>query len=665
MTGTASTFAGKIYASNDDPAYSFASDTTTGLSRTGTNQMAFKVGGTQTLELAADLSATFAGTITGTTATFVKDQNADSKIQLYNANAGAAAEATIYVTNSSAASAGLFLGTAGTGTTTAGGFIQDGCHIGSGSNASGGLSIMTRAAADMRFYTNGHTNERMRIDAASGDVTIIAGYGGGTYPLRVGYGSYASFTPTFSIADTGNVKIGTATTITPATQADDLVIDNGATESGITIVSTSAGGIRFGDAASASIGSIEYGHSSNTMSFGTNGSTALTINSAGNLGLGTTDPTSDAIVRLIEIENATSAGIAFDATGARKFSLYSSSSSTFALRDETAGANRLIVAAGGEIGIGGAPVTSRTLSIYNTSANNELEFQGTDYTNIYSQTTSQMALEVLGAGGTLKLATTGGHMTIDADGNAGIGNGFNNTNAERWQFLSKPTSGGACASNGGSGYFAFGDGYSTDDAILMVRNDGDRGSKGHASGSSLFKAEFNDGNTAMDINKDGTVMFGKTNANVDTVGHRFDSDGASYTSITTSDGTHYVRDTTTSLYRFYVTGGGVIYATNTSISSISDVTLKENIKPLETGLDEILKLQPRRFDWKNGDGKNIAGFVAQEVEEVLPDLVSDAKYTDEETKKSLKMGDMIPTLVKAVQELKAEVDELKKNCNCK
>jgi hypothetical protein len=26
-----------------------------------------------------------------------------------------------------------------------------------------------------------------------------------------------------------------------------------------------------------------------------------------------------------------------------------------------------------------------------------------------------------------------------------------------------------------------------------------------------------------------------------------------------------------------------------------------------------MKLQPRRFDWKNGDGKNIAGFVAQEV----------------------------------------------------
>ena len=79
----------------------------------------------------------------------------------------------------------------------------------------------------------------------------------------------------------GNVKIGTATTITPATQADDLVIDKGATESGITIVSTSAGGIRFGDAASASMGSIEYNHTSDYMRFGTNASERMRITSGG------------------------------------------------------------------------------------------------------------------------------------------------------------------------------------------------------------------------------------------------------------------------------------------------------------------------------------------------------------------------------------------------
>jgi hypothetical protein len=117
-------------------------------------------------------------------------------------------------------------------------------------------------------------------------------------------------------------------------------------------------------------------------------------------------------------------------------------------------------------------------------------------------------------------------------------------------------------------------------------------------------------------------------------------------------------------YRFYVADGGTIYATSTSITGISDASLKENIRDLETGLSEVMALKPRRFDWKNGDAQNVAGFVAQEVAEVLPELVSDYAYSksddgDDIIKKSLRMGDMLPTLVKAIQELKAEVDSLK------
>ena len=81
----------------------------------------------------------------------------------------------------------------------------------------------------------------------------------------------------------GNVKVGSSATVTPATQADDIVIDKGASESGITIVSTAAASLRFGDAASASVGYIEYNHSSNAFSFGTNGSTNFTITSGGNV----------------------------------------------------------------------------------------------------------------------------------------------------------------------------------------------------------------------------------------------------------------------------------------------------------------------------------------------------------------------------------------------
>jgi len=82
---------------------------------------------------------------------------------------------------------------------------------------------------------------------------------------------------------------------------------------------------------------------------------------------------------------------------------------------------------------------------------------------------------------------------------------INATNADNWNLVVKSTTGGTIASGGGMGYFALGDNYTTSDAILQVRNDGNRGSKGHASGSSLFKASFNDA-TAFEIKKSGQVQ---------------------------------------------------------------------------------------------------------------------------------------------------------------
>jgi hypothetical protein len=112
---------------------------------------------------------------------------------------------------------------------------------------------------------------------------------------------------------------------------------------------------------------------------------------------------------------------------------------------------------------------------------------------------------------------------------------------------------------------------------------------------------------------------------------------------------------------FYVVGSGQIYSTSTSIIAISDQTLKANVRALETGLAEVLELKPRRFDWSEdsiNEGKNIAGFIAQEVQSVLPDLVAPYQYGKSETKLGLKMGDMIPTLVAAIQELSAKNDAL-------
>ena len=111
----------------------------------------------------------------------------------------------------------------------------------------------------------------------------------------------------------------------------------------------------------------------------------------------------------------------------------------------------------------------------------------------------------------------------------------------------------------------------------------------------------------------------------------------------------------------YVGMAGTIYARSTSISSLSDARRKENIVDLETGLTEVMALRPRRFDWKNsqeGDDRQIAGFIAQEVEAVLPDLISSYKDEEVDDLKSLRMGDMLPTLVKAIQEQQATIESL-------
>jgi len=166
----------------------------------------------------------------------------------------------------------------------------------------------------------------------------------------------------------------------------------------------------------------------------------------------------------------------------------------------------------------------------------------------------------------------------------------------------------------------------------------------------------------MRIDSSGNVMVGQTSFSSTTVGVGINPAGllniAQNSSVSGGTGLQ-IYSTAASAFRFYVDMAGTIHATSTSITAISDVSLKTNVKPLETGLAEVMALQPRRFDWIDGNATNVVGFIAQEVESVLPDLVAPFKYNEEETKLGLKMGDMIPTLVKAIQELSAEVEALK------
>lgn len=154
----------------------------------------------------------------------------------------------------------------------------------------------------------------------------------------------------------------------------------------------------------------------------------------------------------------------------------------------------------------------------------------------------------------------------------------------------------------------------------------------------------------------GNVLIGKATTGVDTAGFRFDSNGVLFSSVATGENTYYLRDITNSVYRFYVTAAGTINATNPVISVISDIRLKENITDLEIGLDAIMALRPRKYDWKKESGnigKNVRGFIAQEFEQIFPDLIDESINPAPEGEEPYKQirQDLIPVLVKAIQEL--------------
>ncbi len=172
----------------------------------------------------------------------------------------------------------------------------------------------------------------------------------------------------------------------------------------------------------------------------------------------------------------------------------------------------------------------------------------------------------------------------------------------------------------------------------------------------------------MRITSGGELLINATsNSATSDDGSKFVSNGRLFQVSSYSDNTQEslsMYSTTASAYRFYVGWGGTIFATNTTISGISDIRVKENIRDLDAGLDKIMALKPRLFDWKEGKGKDIKndrGFIAQEFEEVFPDLIDEYKQELEEGEEPYKSvrADLIPVLVKAIQELKTEIDSLK------
>jgi hypothetical protein len=99
-------------------------------------------------------------------------------------------------------------------------------------------------------------------------------------------------------------------------------------------------------------------------------------------------------------------------------------------------------------------------------------------------------------------------------------------------------------------------------------------------------------------------------------------------------------------------GMSVGVVTATDFNSASDINLKENIKTIENSLNTIEQLRGVTFNWKENQKPSL-GVIAQEVQEILPELVNNG------TIKSVNYNGIIGVLIEAIKELKKEVEELK------
>jgi hypothetical protein len=254
-------------------------------------------------------AATFSSSVTA--GKIISSASLDTEADLAvftNTSSGTSAIATIFVRNAASVDSSTFISTLGTGYTTTGGFIQDSGVIGTGTEISGGLSIMTRANANMRFYTNGHTNERMRI-TSGGDVFINNSSGVTlndlTNKLSVSSTSYNlfdisrfsnnAFGPNFYLVKSRNGSIGGNTIVA---NGDNLgnISWLGANGTGFTDAASIKAEVDGTPGASDMPGRLVF---STTADGTTNNTERMRITSGGFVGIGTTSPTAK-----LEIQNS-------------------------------------------------------------------------------------------------------------------------------------------------------------------------------------------------------------------------------------------------------------------------------------------------------------------------------------------------------------------------
>jgi len=412
------------------------------------------------------------------------------------------------------------------------------------------------------------------------------------------------------------------------------------------------------------------GNDANTgISFGTDivtintgGVARVTTNASGNVGINETNPTQKLHVggNILVTSGGTifSSGQLYVRSGAGQ-------SLDFGSNDVN---SRMILDSSGNVGIGTTSnllsAASRVTVSINGASSAALAF-GTADTRRGHFYCDSSELAIASAAGSINFQTAGNtQATIDASGNVGIGV----TPTAKLDVLSGVSNAAriTTSSTGSYGALIITNTNTNSESSIGFRDSSDTAELqwtiGKAVGgiSDAFGFYYN-GSVRTLIDSSGNLLVGTTSVvNASKMSVSFVAGSGRGIGVSVNSTSSYGQMSFNNPNG--EVGGIATSGTTTSFNTSSDYRLKENVAPMQNALATVAALKPCTYTWK-ADGSAGQGFIAHELQEVVPDCVTGTKdAVDAEGNPQYQGVDtsfLVATLVAAIQELKNEVDALK------
>jgi len=486
----------------------------------------------------------------------------------------------VFTTNAAEAMRIDSSGNVGIGTSSPSSLLDVAGNATVGTNTGGILNVKGGSAtsSQVRFFDGG--TGRARIGVPTGQ-TYLSLSGSDTLTADV------------VIDSSGNVGIGTSS---PVSKID--IVHTGNTRMLLSEEATDTSTISTVNTANSAYSDLNV--YANNLKLSTNATERMRIDSSGNVGIGTSSPTSTASAGpTLEISGTAGGNLVLsdsNATTGQRAKYFLSQGGTLYIGhsadDGTSPVNDLVIDSSGNVGIGTSS-PDQTLHVFKGNA---------------------------GAVASASNAV----ITIENSSDAYL------------QFLTPNTA---------ANQIRFGDVQDNGSGIIEYNH------------NSAYMSFSTNGPERMRIDSSGNLFIGKTAESATTAGWQFKQSGEAIVGRVANDTIFVFQNSTTGS----TVGSISITGSSTAYNTSSDYRLKEDVQPMVGATDRVLALNPVNFAWK-ADGTRVDGFLAHEAQAVVPEAVTGTHNEVDDDGNAVMQGidqsKLVPLLTAALKEAITKIETL-------